>query len=546
MKTTRRFFNLLAKDRQDLVYLYIYAGLQGLINLSLPVGIQAIMGLVLAGRLSATWTVLTILVTAGVILAGTFQILQLFLVEILQRKLFVRSAFEFAYRIPKFKIHSLGTSYAPEIVHRFFDVVGVQKNLNKILLDFSSSSMQILFGLILLSLYHPVFIAFGAVLILILLLILSVSFKEGLNTSIEESNSKYKMAYWLTEIARSLSTFKLIGNDDMVLNRTNQVSNEYLVHRKSHFKIVLGQLISILSLKTLVTAGLLIIGALLLINNSITIGQFVASEIVIILVLNSAEKLISSMDSIYDLLTSVKKLGKVTDLPLDDTMDHGVELPYGEAVSIEAKDLSIFGVLNDKAIVEKLSFNVEAGEKVCIKGNSGSGKSSLLKTLSSMLESYTGNISINEIPMHNLNVETYRSRNRVIFNDQEIFYGTLIDNVGMQDPDVSTEDIIKVIDLVGLKPLVERLPNGYFEMITNAERMLSKTDRVRLITARALVNRPSLILAEDLYSDLDPSVKVELLDLLLKETKDCTVIISSNDQTIISKCTRTIDLNRHA
>jgi ABC-type bacteriocin/lantibiotic exporter with double-glycine peptidase domain len=546
MKTTKRFFNLLAKDRKDLVYLYIYASLQGLINLSLPVGIQAIMSLVLAGRLSASWTILTIIVTGGVVLAGVFQILQLYLVEILQRKLFVRSAFEFAYRIPQFKIRNLGTSYAPEIVHRFFDVVGVQKNLNKTLLDFSSSAMQIVFGLILLSLYHPVFIAFGLALLLILILIIAFSFKEGLKSSIAESDSKYQTAYWLTEIARSLSTFKLVGSKDMVLNQTDLVSEKYLTNRKRHFRIVVKQLISILSLKTLVTAGLLIIGALLLINNSITIGQFVASEIVIILVLSSTEKLIASMESIYDLLTSVEKLGKVTDLPLDSTNEQGVDIPYGEAMSVSVKDLSIRGVLDNKPIIKGLSFDIDSKERVCIVGKSGTGKSTLLKTISSFTDSYDGVISINGVPMNNIKIDSFRSNNRVIFNDQEIFYGSLIDNVGMQNPEIETQEIINVLDQVGLRPLVERLPNGYFETITNAERMLSKTDRVRLITARALINKPGLILAEDLFSDLDSEVMKNLVDTLMKGCQNSTLIIASNQQEIIARCTRIIDLNSYA
>ena len=545
MKTTTRFFNLLARDRQDLVYLYVYAALQGIINLSLPVGIQAIMSLVLAGRLSASWTILTIIVTAGVIVAGVFQILQLYIVEVLQRKLFVRSAFEFAYRIPQFRLRGLGSSYAPEIVHRFFDVVGVQKNLNKVLLDFSSSAMQIIFGLILLSLYHPVFIAFGLVLLIILFLIIRLSSRQGLSTSIAESNSKYTMAYWLTELARSMSTFKLHGSNELALSRTDQLADEYIGHRKKHFRIVVAQLVSIVSLKTLVTAGLLIIGALLLINNSITIGQFVASEIVIILVLNSSEKLIASMESIYDLLTSVEKLGKVTDLPLDEMHEGTVQLPKGEALDLEVNDLTIHGVLDDKPIISDLNFKIKAGERLCITGESGSGKSTLLKTLSSLLDTYEGLIKVNDIPISNLDLRSYREVNKVIFGEHEIFFGTVLENVGLNHPDLTEEEIIDVLHRVGLSPLIEKFPNGYYEMLTNAERMLSKTDRVRLITARALVNRPGIILAEDVFSDLDEDVANELITALMEGCKNSTLVIASNNQRIISKCTQTIALERH-
>ncbi len=545
MTTVRRFINLLIKDKKDLVYLYTYGALQGIINLSLPIGIQAIMSLVLAGRLSASWTILTLLVTIGVIVAGLFQLFQIYIVEILQRKLFVRAAFEFAYRIPHFKIKALGTSYAPEFVHRFFDVVGLQKNLNKVLLDFSSSAIQILFGLVLLSLYHPVFIGFGLVLIIILVLIIYLTFKSGLATSIRESDSKYKMAYWLTELARSMTTFKLQGSNDLALKQTDKIASEYIQHRKKHFRIVVSQLVSILSLKTLVTAGLLIIGALLLISNSITIGQFVASEIVIILVLNSSEKLIGSLEPIYDLLTSVEKIGKVTDLQLDRDSKHenAVAVPNHEPLSLSVSNLTISGVVDDKPIIENLSFEVKPGEHLCITGKSGSGKSTLIKTLSSLLDSYEGSIQVNGIPSNNIDVQSYRAANRVIFSDQEIFYGTLLDNIGLQQPEVTTEEIIEIIDRVGLKPVVDLFPNGYYEMITNAERMLSKTDRIRLITARALVGKPGIVFVEDVFAELDEVIAKDLIGLLIECCQNTTLVISSNQSRISKMCNKTLELS---
>ena len=503
------------------------------------------MSLVLAGRLSATWTVLAGLVTLGVIVAGVFQILQLYIVEILQRKMFVRSAFEFAYRIPHFKLKGLGSSYAPEIVHRFFDVVGVQKNLNKVLLDFASSALQIVFGLILLSLYHPVFIAFGLVLLIILILIIVFTSKKGLSTSLAESNSKYKLAYWLTELARSLPTFKLNGSDHIALAKTDEITKEYLSNRKRHFRIVVSQLVSILSLKTFVTAGLLIIGAILLINNSITIGQFVASEIVIILVLNSSEKLIASMESMYDLLTSVEKLGKVTDLPLDELNEDRMLVDRTKALKLEVVELTVHGILNQKPILSKLNFKVEPQERLCIVGESGSGKSTLLKTLSSMLDTYEGTINVNDIPLSNYNINSYRQSIKVVLSEQEIFNASVIDNIGMQDPSVSTEEIIKVIDKVGLSHLGEKLPNGYYTLLSNAERMLSKTDRIRLVTARAIIGQPTLILAEDVFSDLDKKVGEELIDILMRECKGSTLIMTSNQPYIIDRFTKTVNLNAH-
>ena len=170
MNTVQRFFNLLRVDKQEILTLYTYALFNGLISLSLPLGIQAIINLISGGQVSTSWIVLVLFVIVGVGLTGLMQIMQLSVTESLQRRIFTRSAFEFAYRIPKLKLSVTDRYHIPELVNRFFDTLSVQKGLSKILVDFSTASLQVIFGLILLSLYHPVFILFSLTLLLYSLL----------------------------------------------------------------------------------------------------------------------------------------------------------------------------------------------------------------------------------------------------------------------------------------------------------------------------------------------------------------------------------------
>jgi ABC-type bacteriocin/lantibiotic exporter with double-glycine peptidase domain len=542
MKPIQRFWGLLKQDKRDLIYLYLYAICNGIINLSLPIGIQAIMGLVLAGRLSTSWGILTVIVMVGVAVAGIFQIMQLYIVEILQRRLFARAAFDFAYRIPKFKLKKLGNYYAPELVNRFFDTVTIQKSLSKILMDFSTSILQIIFGLILLSLYHPVFIAFGFVLFVVLFFIIYITSKPGMRTSLEESNNKYEMAFWLTELARAIPTFKLSGSSDLNLDRTDAIVNKYVDSRKKHFKVLLGQYASIISLKTAVTAGLLIVGALLLIENSITIGQFVASEIVIILILNSSEKLIMSMEAIYDVLTSIEKMGKVTDMEIEHPIENALALNPSEKIGIELKHLDIFGTLEQNKINQDINLKITAGTNVCLTGDAGSGKTSIMKILSTCIDNYEGTILYNDIPLQNLDLEELRKEIGCIFDDQEIFYGTFIENISLGRKDVSDADVIKIAQEVGLDRLILSFPNGYNHLIMNADRVFSGTDRVRLLTARALITNPKLIFAEDLFTGLKEEYSELLLKLLLDRCKDKTLVMVSNSERVKKECDNIIEL----
>ena len=147
--------------------------------------------------------------------------MQMTVSETLQRRIFTRVSFDFAERIPNLHTETVRNEYVPELVNRFFDTLTLQKGLPKILIDLSTAIMQILFGLLLLSFYHPLFIFFGFVLVLLLILIFRFTGPAGLKTSIKESKYKYQVAYWLQELGRTLNTFKLTGSSELPLSKTD-------------------------------------------------------------------------------------------------------------------------------------------------------------------------------------------------------------------------------------------------------------------------------------------------------------------------------------
>lgn len=158
MSPLKRYFNLLRLDKKDIFQIISYAIFAGIISLSLPLGIQAIINFIQAGRASVSWVVLVILVVLGVAFVGILSVMQLRITENLQQKIFIRSAFEFTYRIPKLNFNATYNKHSSDIANRFFDTLSIQKGTSKLLTDFSAALLQILFGIILLSLYHPFFI----------------------------------------------------------------------------------------------------------------------------------------------------------------------------------------------------------------------------------------------------------------------------------------------------------------------------------------------------------------------------------------------------
>jgi ABC-type bacteriocin/lantibiotic exporter with double-glycine peptidase domain len=229
----QRFWRLLKPDAKEIRDVYTYAVFNGLVSLSLPLGIQAIVNFIQGGDISSSWIVMVVVVVLGVAITGVLQIFQLRITENLQQKIFTRAAFEFAYRVPRIRMEKLYRHYAPELMNRFFDTLTVQKGLSKILLDFSVATLQVIFGLILLSLYHPFFIMFSLVLVVLVYLIFRFTARRGLETSLQESKYKYQLAHWLEELARSSTTFRLVGSTPLPLDKTDRNVGNYL-NARSH------------------------------------------------------------------------------------------------------------------------------------------------------------------------------------------------------------------------------------------------------------------------------------------------------------------------
>jgi len=538
----KRFFRMLSLDKREILMIYTYALFNGLINLSLPLGVQAIIGFVISAEFSASWGLLIFIVVAGVAAAGGIQILQLSLTELLQKRVFTRAAFEFAYRIPRFKIEKITSMYAPELINRFFDTLMVQKGLSKILMDFSTSALQILFGLILLSFYHPFFVFFGVILIGLITLIFVLSGPKGLKTSLYESKYKYEVAHWLEELGRSMGTFKLSGNSTLALEKTNRLVGNYLKFRKDHFKVLIFQFTTIVAFKTLITAGLLILGSILVINQEINLGQFVASEIIILLVLNSVEKLILSMETIYDVLTGMEKLGQITDIPIEK--DGGIllgDLKIGKGLGIQLSNLSYRYPESGFSALNKIDLTIKPGEKICVTGPHLSGKSTLVSVLSGLLLQYEGSIMIDGMPLRDIDLMSYRTVVGDNLSIQDLFSGTLSENitVGRQVP---VEDILDAIEKVGLDYFLKQSSDGLNTLIRPEGLGLSTSERIKIILARILCQKPKLILLDQVLDHLEPADRQRIIGELTSEDHGWTVLMVANDSKIMTKCDRVIEM----
>lgn len=534
VSTLVKLLEVLKFEKAEITSIYFYAIIAGVVQLSLPLGIQSIISFVLGGAISTSMVLLIALVIFGVLVAGLLQVNQMKLIEKIQQQLFVRYAFRYADAIPKLNLQDVDGYYLPELVNRFFDTVSLQKGISKILLDIPAASIQIVFGLVLLSFYHPVFIFFGLLLLIILYLILITTGNKGLQTSIAESNYKYMVAGYLQEIARAITTFKFSGHSSLHINKTDEYVSGYLNSRTSHFKILLFQYWTLIVFKLLIISAMLIVGAVLLVEQQINVGQFIASEIVILMIIGSVEKLIISLDNIYDVLTSVEKINKLVEKPHEHVGNLQL-LKTSSGLSVEGKNIS-FAYNGGKVILHNMSFNFPAGCKVCIKGANSAGKSTFLRLISGAYQTFEGSLLINGVPIANYDVRSVRSHIGLLLSKQEIFQGTILENICIGDDTINYERIDRLAQITGLRPFVESHREGYeFEIKPIGNHLPDRVVR-KILLIRALIHHPELLLLEEPWLGLEDEYTLQIQQYILEQLADKTALIVTNDDAFAAKC----------
>lgn len=535
-----RILNLVKLEKSEIWSIYFYAILNGLILLTVPIGIQTIVGLVMGASFRASIYVLIVLVITAVLISGLMQINQMKIIEKIQQQLFVRYAFSYADTIPKLDLKKADSTYLPELINRFFDTAPLQKSLSKILLEIPTATIQIFFGLLLLSLYHPFFIIFSFLLVLLLWLIVYYTGGKGLDTSLEESTNKYKVAAWLEEMARIIKFIKLTAGHGLHLKKTDEATVGYLKARNEHFKILLLQYRSLVAFKTAITAAMLIFGSVLLVNQQLNIGQFVAAEIVILTILNSVEKLVINLDSVYDTLTALDKLEKLTDKPLEQ--DGKIILQKGpEGLLIEGQEVS-FGYTENNEVIKKVNFQFNPGERICIMGKGGTGKSTLLRLLDGAYTDFSGSIQVNKVPIRNYEFNSLRSNIGILLHQHDIFQGTLWENITMGREDIGIDQVVRLFEKVGLAPYFSTLPEGFDTLLDPMGQRLPKQIIHKILLVRALIPAPQLLLLEEPWSGMEGENKNRIIKLL-NELDNTTIVVVSNDPEFASTCNQVLRMS---
>ncbi len=523
----RRARQLLALDRQDIGVIVVYGVALGLLSLAVPVAVQSLVNTVAFGSLIQPLVVLTVLLAVALTGAAILRALQVRVAEMLQRRLFVRIVSEIGARLPRVSGTALRDANGPELLNRFFDVFTIQKSVAALLLGGVDAVLIALVGLIVLAFYHPVLLAFDLVLIVGAVLVLIPLGRGGTGTSVAESKAKYAVAGWLEEMARHPLSFKLAGGEQLARTQVETLAKSYLDKRDRHFRIVFRQLIGAFSIEVIASVALLAVGGLLVIERQLSIGQLVAAELIVTAVVASIAKLGGKVETFYDLVAAVDKLGEILDLPL--------ERPDGEILPPDSG--ATLGLVLENVEVDReagldplhVSLRVEPGERVSIDGTERD-TAALVDSIFGLRSPSAGVIEMDGHDVRDLALRELRSRVSLV-RGAEIFSGSVLDNLRVANPELTAEQAWEALGRVGLAAAVKSLPSGLQTPILRDGAPLSRSQGIALTIARAVAARPSLLILDRTLDRIDPDAGIRIADCL-SAMRDSSLLIVSEDSAI--------------
>lgn len=536
-----RLMQMIFEDRGALALIVIYTFFSGLFALAVPLATQMIVNTIAAGVFLQPLTVIATGVCIALALVALLRLITLWLVERIRQRTFARIALRLAYRVPRVKHSLISQEYLPELVNRFFDTITVQSGWFSLLLDAPAAALQVIIGMTLLAVYSPWLLLFDGVIIAFFLIQVFILGFGGYKTRSAETTQRYKIAEWLEDIARCEAGIKTNGTPSYLIQHADKLLVDYVKLRRTHFTVLFRQQAGLFFFQALASSGVLGIGGYLVVSRELTLGQLVSSLLIINMVLPGLERLVRNLQNVYELLSALGKIGYVEDLPLE--RNGGEQLPAGNGgARIDIRSLR-FSYMEKQPVLQGVDMTLSPGERISLFGHNGSGKTTLAKILCGLVEPTEGLAQINGVDVRDLELGSLRKAVALVSDANEIFPGTIIENVGLGRPEISQVDIMWALDLVRFDE-ISHLPDGLQTELGTAGKNLSRGMVQKLLLARALVKRPQLIIFDEAFTAIEESAKLEILDRIYAPEHKWTIIDISHDADTITRSDRIILLSQ--
>ena len=254
------------------------------------------------------------------------------------------------------------------------------------------------------------------------------------------------------------------------------------------------------------------------------------------------EKLIVGLESFYDVLTSIEKLGQVVDKELEQ---QDGEMPnYKPGMEIELDDVSYQVSNREKPILKNISLKITPKSRILIQGESGSGKSSLLRLITAVVEPTAGSIYVNKFSIGSLHLNHYRSHLGLSLSEETPFEGTIRENLSFGDDNISDETIFWALEKVGLTQFIKEQPKGLKTVLNPEGKQISYNISKKIVLARAIIKKPKVLILEDPLDQFNVDESNKIIDFLTDSSNPWALIVVSSNERWKTSCSGLVTLEK--
>jgi len=548
--TFKRFLEIFLKDeKEDLWILVVYGVAVSICSLVIPIAVQTFVNTIGFGLLLQPILILTFIVFAVLMFSGVMRVLQIYATEVLQQRLFAKVAMALALRIPQIDFSYLSKNKAAYEATYFLEIATLQKTATVLILDASSVILQVVFGIVLLAFYHPFLLGLNFVILLVIAVFVFGLARSAIESSIAESKSKYSVAYWLHEMAKNSLHFRTPYGRQYAAQYTDELATNYVLKRRKHFKILFRQILATIFLQILVSSLLLGVGGWLVVKGQLSLGQLVASELIVSSVVIGVGKFGKYLESFYDLAASLDKIGHLFELPTEresgETIVKGVQTQrvYQDVPLLQVRDFQLTALatsLKNRNTIP-FSFEVKPREKLTIVGGDSILRSNLMKCLYGLDEKYSGTIELDRVDIKYRSIEDLRSKIAYI-GKVNLMVGSVLDNFRFGNEALTLHEIQTVLDELSMSELIRNLPNGLHTSVDDESVSGDRSLTRMILLARAVLAKPELLLLDYDFDESDLRKDPLMASFLSKDHDSFALLTHGKDPQGLSIGGRIFDL----
>ncbi|MBA3752580.1 MAG: ABC transporter ATP-binding protein [Nitrospira sp.] len=533
---------LIVLERRILAIITSYAVVIGLFALIVPLTVQELVN-TFAFAIQPIMIVTLVATMLGALLfVGAFRILQARAVEILVQRLYTRLAVAFTEALPRFQENV----FLPEHTNTFIESELLPRALVAMLVDIINVSVSGMIGMAILVMYHPYFLGYNTIVITSFIVLLSFFGRGGLRITQRVSQLHYKTFHWLQNIGINRLHFKSTDSLPLLLRKTDALVHAYVMARKTRSDILTGaQYKSAVIFQAFAHSGMIGLGGWLLSLGDITLGQFVAAEVIVGTLLLNLDTVARRMYAAIYVVTSLDELSKLFALPKEDVSSPlAASLPDASlhGVRLTCKDVS-FTASDGLPLFEHFNLEVMPGEKVSVLSETSRSKTALTLILAGLYHPSGGVIRYNDVDLRDVSLN-YVNRYRGLMLDSHptLFDGTVEENITLQRPSIRFEDLSWAIRFVELEEDIDALPQGLEAPVLGNGANFTRSQILRVLLARMIVTRPQLLVFDGSLHNIEPGLRLTLLRRLCSKEDAWSVIFVSNDPEIVQLVERRVIL----